>query len=249
MGLILTIENEESLPNGAPTRVRLEREGGLEIGRGATRDWCLPDPSRFVSSKHCEIRYRDGAYWLYDISSNGTFLNASTSRLQAPHRLADGDHFVIGTYIIAVSIEPEDDPAESLGAFAPAPIIEAVPVGPPAFVPAQAAQPTPAEFGDMQVLEDPGWHEPANAPELDENRQREPREPDATSFSAASPPRPVSPSKFSRAATACSSPRNSGSCCARRPRTSRSCSGRGRRSVGPRVCRRKPRSEHSTIIR
>jgi type VI secretion system protein ImpI len=113
MGLILSIENAESLPDGVPAHVRLEREGGLDIGRGATQDWSLPDPSRFISSKHCEIRYRDESYWLYDISSNGTFLGGSTSRLQGPHRLRDGERFAVGPYSIAVTIEPDEEIAEA----------------------------------------------------------------------------------------------------------------------------------------
>ena len=36
-------------------------------------DWTLPDPTRFISGKHCEVRYRDGGYWLHDVSTNGTF--------------------------------------------------------------------------------------------------------------------------------------------------------------------------------
>jgi type VI secretion system protein ImpI len=107
MALILTIENEESLPNGAPICVSLTDKRGIDIGRGTKTEWSLPDPSRFISSKHCEIRYRDDAYWLYDVSTNGTFLNESPRRIQAPHRLADGDRLAIGAYTILVAMEEE----------------------------------------------------------------------------------------------------------------------------------------------
>jgi type VI secretion system protein ImpI len=110
MTLILTIENQESVPDGVPLSVRLGTKGGLDIGRSANLDWTLPDPSRFISGKHCEVRYRDGAYWLYDLSTNGTFLNYGSRRLQGPHRLCDGDRLGIGSYIIKVTIEP--DPVE-----------------------------------------------------------------------------------------------------------------------------------------
>ncbi len=162
MGLILTIENEEILPNGGPASVSLGRKGGLDIGRGANQDWSLPDPSRFISGKHCEVRYRDGSYWLYDISSNGTFLNASTSRLQAPHRLVDGDRFTIGIYTIAVAIEADDDLAELPDALMHAPIVETVPAGVDAWMPVAVA---PAPAADTRTHEELLWREPAPGPE------------------------------------------------------------------------------------
>src|ERR1700756_3276589 len=50
------------------------------IGRGASCDWTLPDPSRQVSSRHAVVSYRDGRYFLADISSNGTRLAGSGAR-------------------------------------------------------------------------------------------------------------------------------------------------------------------------
>ena len=99
MELTLTIEGETSLPNGAKASVTVREGRGLDIGRSAQLDWSLPDESRFISGKHCEVRYRDGGYWLYDVSTNGTFLNDDPDRMQAPHRLRDGDHIVIGDYL------------------------------------------------------------------------------------------------------------------------------------------------------
>ncbi len=68
-------------------------------------DWTLPDPSRSISGKHCEIRYRDGGYWLHDVSTNGTFVNGADYRLDAPYLLRDGDRLSIGPYMIAVAVE------------------------------------------------------------------------------------------------------------------------------------------------
>src|SRR5205807_4093497 len=50
--LILTIENQQNLPNGAPVSVRLSGARGVEIGRNENLDWTLPDPSRVISGKH-----------------------------------------------------------------------------------------------------------------------------------------------------------------------------------------------------
>ena len=108
MGLTLTIEKETSLPDGGPLSVSVTGKRGLDIGRDAHLDWTLPDPTRFISSKHCEVRYRDGGYWLHDVSTNGTFLNGSDGRLRAPHRLRHGDSLTIGQYIVAVALDGED---------------------------------------------------------------------------------------------------------------------------------------------
>jgi type VI secretion system protein ImpI len=104
MTLRLSIENMDRLPDGGPLRVEV-RGRGLDLGRDAHLDWTLPDPSRSISSKHCEIRFRDGGYWLHDVSTNGTFVNGSQYRLDAPYLLRDGDRLGIGPYIIAVAVQ------------------------------------------------------------------------------------------------------------------------------------------------
>lgn len=111
MGLILTIENETRLPDGGPLSVRLAGGRGLDIGRDQHLDWTLPDPSRVISGRHCEIRFRDGAYWLTDVSVNGTYVNGADHRVQSPYRLQNGDRLEIGQYIIAVVIDDAGQPA------------------------------------------------------------------------------------------------------------------------------------------
>ena len=115
MTLRLSIENLDRLPDGGPLRVEVKGRG-LDIGRDAHLDWTLPDPSRYVSGKHCEIRYRDGEYWLHDVSTNGTFVNGAQFRLDAPYRLRDGDRLSIGPYLIAVAIEGEARAAQPAAA-------------------------------------------------------------------------------------------------------------------------------------
>jgi type VI secretion system protein ImpI len=82
MALTLTIENESSLPDGGPLSVTASGGRGLDIGRDQHLDWALPDPSRAVSGRHCEIRFHDGGWWLRDISTNGTFVNGGEHRVQ-----------------------------------------------------------------------------------------------------------------------------------------------------------------------
>lgn len=113
MPLSLRIENETSLPDGGPLSVTVTGKRGIDIGRDQHLDWTLPDPTRFISSKHCEVRYTEGAYWLYDVSTNGTMLYGVEGRLKGPHRLRDGDRLVIGNYIIAVSLDGDEVAAPS----------------------------------------------------------------------------------------------------------------------------------------
>jgi type VI secretion system protein ImpI len=105
MVLILRIENETSLPDGGPLSVTVNGRRTIDIGREQHLDWTLPDPTRFISGKHCEVRCHDGAYWLYDLSTNGTFVNGSPNRVQSPYRLRNNDRVTIGHYIILVSVE------------------------------------------------------------------------------------------------------------------------------------------------
>ena len=119
MGLTLKIENHASLPDGGPLSVRATGTRGLDIGRDTYLDWTLPDTGRFISSKHCEVRHKDGSYWLNDVSTNGTFLYGHDKRVQSPYRLRNGDRLVIGQYIVAVEIDSESEEDFQGGADAP----------------------------------------------------------------------------------------------------------------------------------
>lgn len=88
---------------------------GLTIGRGDDCDWVLDDPSRFLSKSHCFIDYVDGSYVLFDLSTNGTFVNGSDAPLgRANSRvLADGDRIGMGDYQFAVRMSGAEAPAAS----------------------------------------------------------------------------------------------------------------------------------------
>ncbi|WFU44336.1 type VI secretion system-associated FHA domain protein TagH [Bradyrhizobium sp. CB82] len=107
MVLRFNIENETNLPDGGPVSFSVTGRRSIDIGRDRHLDWTLPDPARMISGKHCEVHFRDGGYWLHDVSTNGTFLNGADQRMRGPHRLRDGDRLTIGHYIIGVSLEDE----------------------------------------------------------------------------------------------------------------------------------------------
>ena len=105
MFISLQISNVDRLPAGT-TASYAARDRSFEIGR-ENCDWTLSDPDKFISGRHCEVRYQAGSFWLYDVSRNGTFVNGSGQRMTVPHRLAQGDRLLIGRYVVGVSIEDE----------------------------------------------------------------------------------------------------------------------------------------------
>ena len=74
VALHLKLDNVTNLPDGGPTSLDVQGRRSVDIGRNTYLDWTLPDPARVVSGRHCEIHFRDGGYWITDISTNGTFL-------------------------------------------------------------------------------------------------------------------------------------------------------------------------------
>jgi type VI secretion system protein ImpI len=129
MTLTLRIENHDHLPDGGPLAVAVD-ERGIEVGRDAEMGWTLPDPNRFISGRHFEIRHDRGSWWLHDLSTNGTFVNGATGRVKSPYRLNDGDRLQVGHYRIAVAMDagapmpnrgPGPAPSPAPGGFAPGP--------------------------------------------------------------------------------------------------------------------------------
>jgi len=103
MTLTLRILNYDALENGGPLSITLNRSG-CSVGRRASMDWVLPDPERHISGHHFDISFSEGAYWLTDVSSNGTFLQGQRYRLEGPHRLTGSDQLLVGHYIIGLEL-------------------------------------------------------------------------------------------------------------------------------------------------
>ncbi len=101
-------------------------EGGT-IGRSADNDWVLPDPLRYVSAHHARVQFREGNYYLQDVSTNGVYVNDDMEPLakrgSSGYRLVNGDVLRIGEYHIVAALESQR--AAAAGAEDPA--VAAVP--------------------------------------------------------------------------------------------------------------------------
>src|SRR5258707_5306832 len=83
-------------------------EGG-PVGRSADNDWVLPDPLRYVSAHHARVQFREGHFYLQDVSTNGVYVNDDMEPLakrgSSGYRLADGDMLRMGEYHIVAALE------------------------------------------------------------------------------------------------------------------------------------------------
>lgn len=85
-------------------------EGGT-IGRSADNDWVLPDPLRYVSAHHARVQFREGHYYLQDVSTNGVYVNDEMEPLakrgSSGHRVTNGDVIRMGEYQIVAAVETQ----------------------------------------------------------------------------------------------------------------------------------------------
>lgn len=103
MTLTLRINNFDLLEDGGPAWITLDRRGA-SVGRSRAMDWVLPDPAKHISGHHFDITFRDGIYWLSDVSTNGTFLEGQRYRLDGLHQISDGERLVVGHYVITAQL-------------------------------------------------------------------------------------------------------------------------------------------------
>ncbi|MEJ0039128.1 MAG: type VI secretion system-associated FHA domain protein TagH [Gammaproteobacteria bacterium] len=105
--------------------------GGGTIGRSADNDWVLPDPQRYVSAHHARVSFRQGSYFLEDLSTNGAFANDGDVAIGklGPHKLQNGDLLRFGDYQVSVSLEAETpaDALEDVPAASPTESVAVVP--------------------------------------------------------------------------------------------------------------------------
>jgi len=108
MTLRLRIVSDHRRLLGDRSTVVFSVDGGT-IGRSADNDWVLPDPMRYVSAHHARVQFRDGHFYLEDVSTNGVFVNDDERPLAKSgsdgHLLRNGDIVRMGDYQIVVSID------------------------------------------------------------------------------------------------------------------------------------------------
>ena len=86
--------------------------GGATIGRSPSNDWVLPDPQRYVSARHARIAWRNGQYFVEDLSTNGVYVNEDEQPLgkDVARQLCAGDVLRVGEYQLVVALEEEPRP-------------------------------------------------------------------------------------------------------------------------------------------
>lgn len=181
MRITLQIENVDRLETGGQVSYSCA-DRGFDIGRHEHLDWSLPDPQRVISGKHCEVRFEGGQFVLYDVSTNGTFLNGSANRMDKAHALRSGDRLMIGDYIVAVTLdagetagagfshaaptgqdaayEPQPAPWQSPAQAPAAPAESQWPSAPPAATPSYPAQDANSPWGAPSSTGMEGRHAP-----------------------------------------------------------------------------------------
>lgn len=119
----------------ADDAVREFNDTGGTIGRSLQNDWILPDPDRYISSRHATIDFKGGAYYLADTSTNGVYMNGDCEPLGKgnPRRLFNGDKIRMGDFEIAVTLDEGESlviPPEPPPSVAPDNIEQMVPEEP-----------------------------------------------------------------------------------------------------------------------
>lgn len=78
------------------------KQSGGAIGRGEECEWMIPDRKRHLSNRHAVVSYRDGQFFLTDISSNGIQAGPCGVRMRKgePQRIEHGSVYVVGDFEI-----------------------------------------------------------------------------------------------------------------------------------------------------
>ncbi|MBB2494255.1 type VI secretion system-associated FHA domain protein TagH [Aquipseudomonas ullengensis] len=122
MELVFDVVSAQQFAPGLLTSKSFKKTGGV-IGRGEDCDWPIPDSKRILSSRHAQVSYRDGHFYLTDTSSNGIQLKDSGASLRKgePQRIEHGSVYCLGEVEIRARLL--QDPAqfeEQIGRSQPA---------------------------------------------------------------------------------------------------------------------------------
>lgn len=78
----------------------------LTFGRSENNDWHLPDPEKVVSGLHARIEKLADGFYIYDLSTNGLYINRAVEALgqSSCHKLSQGDLLTFGDYEVSVTL-------------------------------------------------------------------------------------------------------------------------------------------------
>jgi type VI secretion system FHA domain protein len=119
MTLRLRIVSDQRRSLAERSSVTFTVEGGT-IGRSADNDWVLPDPLRYVSAHHARVHFREGHFYLQDVSTNGVYVNDEMEPLAkrgaGGYRVTNGDVIRMGEYQIVAALEAQQAQPEPAAA-------------------------------------------------------------------------------------------------------------------------------------
>lgn len=110
MELILEIISDQQFADNTVVSKSFKSAGGV-IGRSPDSDWIIVDPKRYVSGHHAIISTQNNQFYITDVSSNGTILKNTGSKLtpNEPFLIEHGAVFGMGDYDIRARLvyDPE----------------------------------------------------------------------------------------------------------------------------------------------
>ena len=114
MELVFDMVSAQQFAPGLISSKTFKQAGGI-IGRAEDCDWVIPDRKRVLSSRHAEVSYRDGAFFLTDTSSNGIQLKDTGASLDKgrAQRIEHGSVYCLGDFEIRARLI--QDPASFEG--------------------------------------------------------------------------------------------------------------------------------------
>ena len=113
MNLLLKIINNPEVSNYVES-YQFSKTGGT-IGSDVNSTWVLPDVNKAVSDTHLEVSYHDKRYFIFDMSSEGTYYKHNHQALSKQEMIVlnKGEVLIVGSYEIEVdfvdSLREEDD--------------------------------------------------------------------------------------------------------------------------------------------
>ncbi len=104
MELILEIVSYHRLSPEQNSKISIHNT--LSFGRSKTNGWHLPDPEKVVSGSHARIEKLADGFYIYDLSTNGLYINRAVEALGQTHshKLSQGDLLTFGDYEVSVTL-------------------------------------------------------------------------------------------------------------------------------------------------